>query len=116
VLGERIEAVAVAVIECVQPGVEARERGRRARGARADRPQGAQLGDRGEPIAERVAVRFAERERDVGGDPGQHLVTGDQDAVRLVEQADMFGRVAIAGDDPPLARADRMRSPSCMRT
>ena len=107
--GEFVESLAVFPIHRVEAGVEAGERVAMAWEDEKVGWQRLELGDRGEPFAQRIGVRFGDAERDVGADPGQDLVAGDEDAAGFVEQARMFGAVARAGGDPPLARADRER-------
>ena len=41
--------------------------------------------------------------RDVGGDPRQHLVAGDHQPAFVVDQAGMFGAMAVADQHPPVA-------------
>jgi len=58
---------------------------------------------------QRIGARFGDAERDVGADAGKDLIAGDEDAAGFVVQARVFGGVAGAGDDAPVARANGER-------
>ncbi len=66
--GEFVEALAVFSVHRVEAGVEAGERVAVAWEDEQVCWQRLELGDRGEPVAQRVGVRFGDAQRDVGAD------------------------------------------------
>src|SRR3546814_15116613 len=91
------------MVEGVEPGVEASERLSMSRQDEETAGQRLQLRDRGEPVAERIGLRLAEAQGDVGGYPRQNLVARDHQPARLVDQARMFGAMAVSYHHAPVA-------------
>ena len=72
---------------------------------------GPQLGQRGQIAGEGIAVGLVRLDADVGRDPGQYLVAGDQHPDLGAIEAGELRRMAFADDDPPLPPADLDRHP-----
>src|SRR6266705_512592 len=82
-------------------------RGQRERG----RGQSCVAGYRVEEKRERVSLRFVRPNADVGRNPREHHVAGDEDVEPLAVERCVFGRMAVSHDDLPIAAADAMRLP-----
>ena len=109
-LADHVAAHLVVLDQFVDAGVQAVERQLVAgqhedvrRDALLERTQRAEI----EP--ERIAIGLDRPDADIRADPGQHLVGGEEQPVRLREQHDLLRRVAVAGDEREVAAADPQR-------
>src|SRR5882762_9756399 len=82
-------------------------RGQRERGCGQLRVAGQGL----EEKRERISLRLVRPHADVGRDPGEHHVAGDENAELLAVERGVLGGMAVTHDDSPIAAADAMRLP-----
>src|SRR6267142_5353100 len=60
---------------------------------------------------ERISLRLVRPHADVGRDPWEHHVAGDENAELLAVERGVLGGMAVTHDDSPIAAADAMRLP-----
>src|SRR5258706_2411560 len=60
---------------------------------------------------ERISLRLVCPHADVGRDPGEHHVAGDENAELLAVERGVLGGMTVTHDDSPIAAADAMRLP-----
>src|SRR6266853_4902564 len=82
-------------------------RGQRERGCGQLRVAGQGI----EEKRERISLRLVRPHADVGRDPGEHHVAGDENAELLAVEGGVLGGMAVTHDDSPIAAADAMRLP-----
>ena len=103
-------ALAVVRRQLVDPDMDAVKRQIvRRQDQRVGRQGAAQFIERAQIAGERVALGLVRRHADIGRDPRQDLVAGDQHAGFGAIKAGQFRRMAFADDDAPFAPADHDR-------
>src|ERR1700704_1827667 len=60
---------------------------------------------------ERISLRLVRPHADVGRDPGEHHVAGDENAERLAVERGVLGGMTVTHDDSPIAATDAVRLP-----